>query len=115
MSEEKKYTRWYDQEEQLSLVVNALEFADDDVKLSIAADLIQMVMAKRQVDSDDFIDDLNEEYVPVRKRWYDKFESLHSAMEMLKHMDPKERPEILKEMINSMIYFQSSKTNNENL
>ena len=57
-----KIERWYDKEEQLSLVMRALEFADDDIKLSIAADLIQMVMANRDVESyDEFIEDINEE------------------------------------------------------
>ena len=41
---EQKIERWYDKEEQLSLVMRALEFADDDIKISIAADLIQMVL-----------------------------------------------------------------------
>ena len=76
---EKKFERWYDKEEDLSLVMKALEFADDDIKLSIAADLIQMVMANRDTEStDEFIEDINEEYVPVRRRWYDEFETVHN-------------------------------------
>lgn len=107
---DKKIERWYDKEEQLSLVMKALEFADDDIKLSIAADLIQMVMANRDVDSyDEFIEDINEEYVPVRRRWYDEFETVHSAVEMLKYLNPEERKNTLKEAINSIIYFQTLK------
>ena len=105
---EQKIERWYDKEEQLSLVMKALEFADDDVKLSIAADLIQMVLANRDVEEiDDFMDEINEEYIPVRKRWYDKFETVHTAVEMLKHLNPEERTVTLKEVINSIIYFQT--------
>jgi len=109
-----KIERWYDKEEQLSLVMRALEFADDDIKLSIAADLIQMVMANRDVESyDEFIEDLNEEYVPVRRRWYDQFETVHSAVEMLKYLNPEERKDTLKEAINSIIYFQTLKIKGE--
>ena len=107
---EKKYERWYDKEEQLSLVMRALEFADDDIKLSIAADLIQMVMANRDIEyTDEFIEEINEEYIPVRRRWYDEFETLHSAVEMLKHLPADERAETLKEAISSIIYFQTQK------
>ncbi len=107
---EKKFERWYDKEEDLSLVMKALEFADDDIKLSIAADLIQMVMANRDTEStDEFIEDINEEYVPVRRRWYDEFETVHSAVEMLKYLEPEERAATLKEAIRSIIYFQSQK------
>ena len=106
--EEQKIERWYDKEEQLSLVMRALEFADDDIKISIAADLIQMVLANRDIEEvDDFMEEINEEYVPVRKRWYDKFETVHTAVEMLKHLSPDERTGTLKEVINSIIYFQA--------
>ena len=109
-----KIERWYDKEEQLSLVMKALEFADDDIKLSIAADLIQMVMANRDVESyDEFIEDINEEYVPVRRRWYDQFETVHSAVEMLKYLNPEERKDTLKEAINSIIHFQTLKIKGE--
>ena len=107
---DRKIERWYDKEEDLRLVMHALEFADDDVKLSIAADLIQMVMANRDLETtDDFIEEINEEYVPVRRRWYDQFETVHSAVEMLKHLDSNERASTLKEVISSIIFFQTQK------
>ena len=114
MSKE-KIERWYDKEEQLSLVMKALEFADDDIKISIAADLIQMVLANRDTEEvDDFMDEINEEYIPVRRRWYDKFETVHTAVEMLKHLNPEERSATLKEVINSIIYFQTQNIKGDN-
>ena len=114
MSEEKKFERWYDKEEDLSLVMRALEFADDDVKLSIAADLIQMVMANRDTEHlDEFVEEINEEYIPVRRRWYDEFETVHSAVEMLKYLTPEERKNTLKEVIDSIIHFQTQKLKEE--
>ncbi len=103
---EKKYTRWYDKDEDLSIVMQALEYADDETKLAVAADLIQMVMAKRDTETDEFIEEINEEYIPVRRRWYDKFETLFSGVEMLKYLSPQERSETLKEVISSLIFFQ---------
>ena len=112
---EQKLERWYDKEEDLSLVMRALELADEDVKLSIAADLIQMVLANRDVEeTDDFIEEVNEEYVPVKRRWYDEFATLHSAIEMIKHLNPNERAATLKEAIRSIIYFQSTKNQGNN-
>ena len=112
---EQKIERWYDKEEQLSLVMRALEFADDDIKISIAADLIQMVLANRDIEEvDDFMEEINEEYIPVRRRWYDKFETVHTAVEMLKHLNPEERSATLKEVINSIIYFQTQNIKGDN-
>lgn len=110
MTDEQKFERWYDKEEELSLVMRALEFADDDVKLYIAADLIQMVMANRDTENlDSFVEEINEEYVPVRRRWYDEFETVHSAVEMLKYLSPEERAHTLKEAISSIIHIQTQK------
>ena len=110
MTDENKFERWYDKEEELSLVMRALEFADDDVKLSIAADLIQMVMANRDTEQmDEFVEEINEDYIPVRRRWYDEFETVHSAVEMLKYLTPEERTATLKEVIGSIIHFQTQK------
>jgi hypothetical protein len=100
------FTRWYDKDEQLKLIMSTLEHTSDDLKLSIAADLIQMVIDSRVPNTDEFIEDINLEYVPVRRRWYDKFESLHSAIEMLKFVKGNEKSQILKEFIESLIYFQ---------
>ena len=112
---EKNYERWYDKEQDLSLVMKALEFADDDIKLSIAADLIQMVMANKELEhsTDEFIAEINEEYVPVRRRWYDEFESVHSAVEMLRYLSPDERTSTLKEAITAIIHMQSQKFKRE--
>jgi hypothetical protein len=112
------FTRWYDKDEQLKLIMSTLEHASDDLKLSIAADLIQMVIDEKVPNTDDFIEDVNVEYVPIRRRWYDKFESLHSAIEMLKFVHGNEKSQILKELIESIIYFQYNNavsTNEEDL
>mgnify|MGYP001811348189 CR=1 FL=1 len=65
-----------------------------------------MVIDSRTPKTDVFIEDISLEYVPVRRRWYDKFESLHSAIEMLKFVKGNEKSQILKEFIESLIYFQ---------
>jgi aminopeptidase-like protein len=99
-------------DEQLKLVMSTLEHVSDDQKLSVAADLIQMVIEARVPDTDDFIEDINLEYVPIRRRWYDKFESLHSAIEMLKFVSGDEKSHVLKELIESIIYFQNNASSN---
>ena len=63
---------------------------------------------------DDFMEEINEEYIPVRRRWYDQFETVHTAVEMLKHLNPEERSATLKEVINSIIYFQTQNIKGDN-
>ena len=101
---DKKIERWYDKQEDLSLVMKSLEFADDDVKLAIAADLLQMVMSNRDTnEQEELLEEINEEYIPIKRRWYDQFESLHSAVEMLKYLDADERTEAMKKALNSIM------------
>lgn len=99
------FTRWYDKDENLKLVMQTIEGLDDATKLSIATDLIQMMMDKKFPHTDDVIDDLNADYLPIRRRWYDKFESLHSAVEMIKLVDVEDKQEVIKEILYSIFFF----------
>lgn len=107
------FTRWYDKDENLSYVMQTLEQVDEDIKLSVAYDLIQMVVESSS-DKDALIEELNADYIPVRRRWYDSYESLHSAVEMLRLVDGDERAELLKEIMHSILYFGSEKIKKKN-
>ena len=103
------FTRWYDKDNQIKLLMEALSHLDDDVKVHVAADLIQMAMNKRGHKADELIEEINQEYHPVRRRWYDKDETLHSAIELLKYIDSDEKKEFFKEILYSIIYFNDEK------
>jgi len=102
------FTRWYDRDERLKLVMETMEQLNDEVKLAIAVDLIQMIVDKRSSKLDNLIDELNKEYIPVRRRWHDRSETLHSAVEMLKLTSDSERPELVKEILYSIFHFTES-------
>jgi len=104
-----EFTRWYDKDEQLKALMQTLEHVNDDIKLSVAADLLQMVLKSKCPNTDDFIDDLNAEYLPVRRRWYDRFETLHSTVEIIKNTEGDEKRELIKEIMYSIFYFTNCK------
>jgi hypothetical protein len=104
-----EFTRWYDKDEQLKALMQTLEHVNDDIKLSVAADLLQMVLESKCPNTDDFIDDLNAEYLPVRRRWYDRFETLHSTVEIIKNTEGDEKRELIKEIMYSIFYFTNCK------
>ena len=108
------YTRWYDKDNQIKIIMDTLEKIDDEIKISVAVDLIQIVMGSKITEADEFIDELNSEYVPVRRRWYDRNETLHSAVEMLKHVEGDEKRELLKEILFSIMFFSDSNKKNSN-
>lgn len=98
-------TRWYDKDNQIKLLIEALEKIDDESQLSVALDVIQMVIFDRGNNTDDFIKKMNSLYIPARNRWYDKEENIHSAVEMLKFVEEPERSELLREILYSIMYF----------
>lgn len=105
-----QYTRWYDQDNQLKVIMETLEQMEEDVQVSVALDLIQMVLGAQLDDSDGVIEKINETYFPIRRRWYDRDETVHSAVELLKHIDKNERKDLLTEIIYSIIYFKQQNT-----
>lgn len=93
------HIRWYDQDENMKLLINILEKLSEDAQNSIAEEIIQLLM-QRNIDSDSLIEKI--EYVPNRHRWYDKNETLHSAIKMLKKFSGEERKEVFSEIFTSM-------------
>lgn len=101
-----KYSRWYDKDNNLKIIVETLEKMSDGIKLSVANDIIQMVMERS--DTDRVIEVLNSSYIADRRRWYDANETLHSAVELLKYIEETERTYILYEIAASIIHFQAA-------
>lgn len=93
------HTRWYDKDENMKLLINMLEKFPFEAQESIAEEIIQLLMQK-DIKADEFIKNL--EYVPSRHRWYDKSESVHSAVKMLKKLTIAQRKEIFLEIYASV-------------
>lgn len=104
-----EYTRWYDKDSQLKLIMETLEHMDKDVQIAVAEDLLQMILQISQSDYDKIIAKLNENYIPIRRRWYDKDETTHSAIELIKIVDENLKHEVFTEIIYSILYFTQEK------
>lgn len=107
------YTRWYDKDENLKVIMHALEKMDQDAKIAVASDLIQIILNERTADSDEFIDKINENYFPDRNRWYDTDETIYSAIEMLKHTQGEKKKELIREIFYSILHFNQQEKNDK--
>lgn len=94
------HSRWYDQDENLKLLFKLLQKLPLNEQNSIASEIIQILMQKT-AHSDEFISGL--EYIPDRHRWYDKSETLHSSIKMLKNLSVEERSDVLSEVFPTII------------
>lgn len=102
-----EYTRWYDRDSYIKLFMNTLEQLDDNSKIELSSELIQIIIQNNYVDDlDEFIEKINSSYLSLRRRWYDKYETILSAIEMIKHItenvDNNTKIELLTEFFNSM-------------
>ena len=94
------HSRWYDQDENLKLLFKLLQKLPLAEQNAIASEIIQILMQKND-HSDEFISNL--EYVNERHRWYDKSETLHSSIKMLKNLSVEERSEVLSEVFSTIV------------
>lgn len=97
-----EHKRWYDNDTNLQLLFKLLQKLPLEAQSTIGNDIIQ-ILIEDKAHSDKFLNDL--EYVPNRHRWYDKSESLHSAIKMLKKLTPQEREQILSEVFPTIVEF----------
>ena len=112
------FKRWYDKDEILRQIITLLENADEETQTDIANDIIQLMIDK-QFDVDDFIQVINTKNLESKNRWYDKNDTLHSAVEMLKDTDAHDRQELLNEILTMFFNFSNEEilkyTNSEDV
>jgi len=99
-----QYKRWYDKNDALKQIMEILENSDFDTRNDIANDIIQLIVNK-QYDVDNFIQIFNEQVPLTRNRWYDKDETIFSAVEMLKTINESDKKELFKEILNTILNF----------
>ncbi len=104
-----QYTRWYDKDQTLSFVMSALENIDEQIRQAVATDLLQLIMQKDE-NQDNLIKTLDQQYTGARRRWYDKEDTIHSSVELLKTIDKPERDPILKEVLYTIMHFVKEKS-----
>ena len=97
--------RWYDEDYNLSQIVEKMQYSDDDVRRKIAMLIIKIIIDKRIMDLtyeniEDLLDSLKAGYTDTkRSRWYDINSTVRTAMQMLNDLPAKERYIIANEII----------------
>ena len=100
--------RWYDKDKFSKVIVNTLELLDDEVRLELATDLVQIIIQGRFIDRvDEFIEKVNVGCASIGRRWYDENSTVCSAVEMLKYIDISRKNELLKEFVCSLMTMES--------
>lgn len=96
------HARWYDKDDNLKLLFQMMQKLSFDAQHTIASEIIQLLTQKK-IHMDEFISEI--EYISDRQRWYDKSETLHSAVKMLKILTPEERCDVLSEVFPTIVEF----------
>lgn len=99
-----QHNRWYEKNETLKQIMETIESFDPETRNDIANDIIQLIVNK-QYDVDNFIHIVNNQSPFIRKRWYDKDETTHSAVEMLKNVNEDEKKELFNEILTTILDF----------
>ncbi len=97
------YVRWYDKDPDLSHLMKFLESINEELRDEIAQDLIQIILGELKTNKDGEISVLAQNKLNEYKRWYDKNLSLHSAIEIIKNLDEKQRAEIISLIMESIV------------
>jgi len=97
------YKRWYDNNENLRGIIEALKITPQGNLEPIALDIVQLMLEK-QPDADDFLEITNKNFISDKHRWYDRNYMFHSVMEMLKHLSVDEIEKLLREMFSPVSY-----------
>ena len=97
--------RWYDEDYNLSQIVEKMQYSDEDVRRKIAMLIIKIIIDKRIMDLtyeniEDLLDSLKAGYTDTkRSRWYDSNSTVRTAMQMLNDLPAEERYIIANEII----------------
>ena len=90
------FSRWYDRDKRINLLIEVLRYANDTLKNDIAYDIIQLINQICPQKSDIIVNSINNN--SRRGRWYDKFDTLRSAIEMMRYLSSKEKEFVLSEI-----------------
>ena len=108
-----KKERWYDKDPQLRSIMKFLELSNEEVKVDIAMDIIQVIVQENYTDSDGLIEFAKTNYIGNAQRWYDTDDVVHTAIEMLKILDINERKAVLSEIAETIMYYSINKRNTD--
>lgn len=106
-------TRWYDKDNYTRLLMTTLEQVDENARIELASDLIQIIFQSNLSSNlDKLIENANNEDLPVKRRWYDRNEALHSTVEIIKYisksLNGNDKKDLMREFFYSVISLQET-------
>lgn len=99
-----RHIRWYDKNPQLKDVFEFIETLDEDVQGKIAQDIFQILVNDFKFNLDEKFNEINKNCHFVCNRWYDNNIDLFSSFELIKTFSPQMQEEIVKKLVESILY-----------
>lgn len=99
-----KHVRWYDKNPDLKDVFGFIEELDDFTQGKIAQDIFQILINDFKLDLDEKINNISDNYKFECNRWYDNNIDLFSSFEIIKNLSPQMQEQIVKKIIESILY-----------
>jgi hypothetical protein len=107
-----KQIRWYDKNIELKAVFEIIQKLEPNIQKNIAQDILQILLTNFDLNLDNQINTINQNYAYKRSRWYDKNMDLFTSFEIIKDFSPKLQTILAKKIIMSILltYLTKSKT-----
>lgn len=101
----KKNLRWYDKDKYLSAFMTLLQELPEDIQSKVAVDILLYVPKIIEKDFKKFIKIVAEHNPRQYQRWYDHNPNLHTAIESIRELSPKEREKLLSSISDIVIKY----------
>lgn len=97
--------RWYDKDKYLSAFMLLLQDMPADVQSQVAVDILLNIPKIIERDFNKFIRMVAEHNPRQYQRWYDQNPHLHTAVESIRELDPKQREALLNSISDIIIKY----------
>lgn len=97
--------RWYDKDKYLSAFMTLLQGLSDEIQSKVAIDILLYVPKVIEQDFKKFIKIVAEHDPRQYQRWYDRNPYLHTAVESIRELSPKDREKLLSSISDIIIKY----------
>jgi hypothetical protein len=99
--------RWYDKNPLMKDVFEFIQKLDFTNQSEIAKDILQILVKDLDINLDDSLNKISENYNYTCKRWYDNNIDLYSSFEVLKQLSAEQQKYVMNRVIESalLMYF----------
>lgn len=105
------YSRWYDKNPDLKEVFEFIENLDEESKISIAQEILQILVSDFGLDMDSKINKISAEYNYDCNRWYDYNIDLFTSFELIKDFGDVQQQEAINKIITTILFMYLEREN----